>query len=234
MTFEDIMGRLGELGNETDRAGMARFGINVARAYGVSVARLREMAGRTGRDPALAARLWDSGAHEARILACLIDDPRGLSRERARAWVLEFDSWDLCDACCGNLFDKAPFAAELALEFAARDEEFVRRAGFSLMAALAVHDKLLPDGAFDPFLAAIERTAGDPRNFVKKAVNWALRQIGKRNMALRDKALEVAERLAEEGGQAARWVGLGAIRELKDEKIVGRIRAKTGREKPGA
>src|SRR5207244_7423305 len=146
-------------------------------------------------DHALAAALWASGVHEARILATLVDDPAKVGRTQMERWVRDFDSWDVVDAACGNLFDKTARAYETALEWSARAPEFQKRAGFSLMAALAVHDKAAPDARFRPFLAAVAREAGDDRNFVRKAVNWALRQIGKRNAALNRAAIQTAERV---------------------------------------
>ena len=195
---------------------MARFGINVDRALGVSVTELRRVARRFGRDHGLARGLWASGVHEARILAALVDDPTKVTEAQAERWVRSFDSWDLCDQVCGNLFDRTPFAFEKAAEWAGREREFEKRAGFALMAMLAVHRKDAPDGAFLPFLAVIEREADDGRNFVKKAVNWALRQIGKRSAPLRTAALRSARRIRAGGTPSARWIAAVAIRELEN------------------
>jgi 3-methyladenine DNA glycosylase AlkD len=193
---------------------MARFGIATDRALGVRIPDLRRLAREIGRDHGLALRLWRSGVHEARILASMIDDPARVTERQMEAWARSFDSWDLCDQVCGNLFDRTPFAHEAATRWAPREEEFVKRAGFALMATLAVHDADADDRRFLRFLPLIEREAPDGRNFVKKAVNWALRQIGKRNERLRREALRVARRLAEGPPGPARWVGRDALREL--------------------
>jgi len=228
MTANDILARLTSLGCERNRRGMARFGINVERAYGVSMAEIRRFKKEIRRDHALALALWETGVHEARILACLVDEPKMVTEEQMERWVLCFDSWDLCDQCCGNLFDRTPYAYAKAHAWAIREEEFVRRAGFALMAWLAVHDKKAPDGPFLDFLPRIEGAARDGRNFVKKAVNWALRQIGKRNFVLHAKAVETAERILEQDAKSARWIARDALRELADEKILARMR---GRER---
>jgi len=200
--------------NARNRAGMARYGINTARALGVSIAALRLMARRLGKDHRLAEALWASEIHEARILASMVADPLAMSAREMDRWARELDSWDLCDQVCANLFERTPHARRKALLWSGRKQEFVRRAGFSLMARIAVSQKELPDSAFGPMLLAIRQRADDERNFVKKAVNWALRQIGKRNPALRAKALAEAARLRRSGSGAARWIGADAEREL--------------------
>jgi 3-methyladenine DNA glycosylase AlkD len=202
---------------------MARFGINPNRALGVRVPELRRMAREIGRDRLLALALWDTGIHEARIVACMIDDPAAVTERQMEAWVADFDSWDLCDQCCGNLFDKTRLAYQKAEEWAGREEQFVKRAGFAIVAWAAVHDKEAPNRVFLDFLPVIEREAHDGRNFVKKAVNWALRQIGKRNQALNRKATAVARRLAKSDSAAARWVGTDALRELTSDAVRRRL-----------
>ena len=203
---------------------MARFGINPNGALGLSVPYLRSLAKRIGRDHELAMGLWESGVHEARILASLVDDPRKVTEGQMEKWVADFDSWDVCDGCCGNLFDRTPYSFEKALEWARSDGEFVKRAGFVLMAELAVHDKKAPDSAFLRFFGAIERGSSDPRNFVKKAVNWAVRQIGKRNLKLNRAALELANRISLKESPSAKWVASDATRELKSEAVKKRFR----------
>lgn len=193
---------------------MARFGINRHKALGISIPTLRAMAKRIGRDHALARQLWASGIHEARILASIIDEPDKVTSRQMERWVRDFDSWDVCDQCCGNLFDKTPFAYRKAAAWSRRREEFVKRAGFALMAALAVHDKETGDAAFVKFLRLIERAAADDRNFVKKAANWALRQIGKRNGQLRRDAIKTAREIQKIDSRAARWIAADALREL--------------------
>jgi len=225
MECEEVLERLKSLANPEAVAGMARFGINPESTLGVSVPVLRKMAREIGRNHGLAQELWSSGVHEARILASMIDDPRLVTEEQMEAWAADFDSWDVCDQCCGNLFDKTEFAYRKAVEWAARDEEFVKRAGFALMAWLAFHDKRAPDEAFLEFLPVIKRESVDGRNYVKKAVNWALRHIGKRNAALNIMAIEVAREIQAAGSRPGRWIASDALRELTSEKVRERLHA---------
>lgn len=224
VTARAALARLRSLADPGSRAGMERFGIRAEKTLGVSMPKLRALARECGRDHDLAARLWESGFHEARILASLVDEPDRVTEEQAEQWAADFDSWDLCDQCCMNLFRRLPFARSLAVAWSARGEEFVKRAGFALMATLAVHDGKSNDAVFEEFLALVERESTDGRNFVRKAVNWALRQIGKRSMALNTKALRTAERIAAIDSPAARWIAADALRELHDPKIISRIR----------
>jgi 3-methyladenine DNA glycosylase AlkD len=203
--------------------GMKRFGIRVEHALGVSIPDLRKLAKTIGKNHALAQELWATGIHEARILAAMIDDPRKVAAKQMDHWVREFDSWDLCDQCCMNLFDKTPFAYRKALTWSRRREEFVKRAGFALMACLAVHDKQAPNEPFEKFLVAIERESYDDRNFVMKAVNWALRQIGKRNRELNRSALKKAREIQRFDSKSAKWVASDAIRELTAVRISKRL-----------
>jgi len=205
-------------------AGMARFGINPKGTLGLSMPYLRKLARRVGRDHALAQRLWRSGIHEARILAALVDDPDAVTAAQMDAWIKDFDSWDVCDQVCGCLFDQTRAAHRKAAAWTVRKPEFERRAGYALMAALAWHNKEAPDSLFAGYLAIIERGADDDRNFVKKAVNWALRNIGKRNLALHKAALASAHRIARQESRTARWIAADAIRELENPKIVARIK----------
>jgi 3-methyladenine DNA glycosylase AlkD len=222
----DILKTLRGLGTPRDREGMARFGINVDNALGIGVTQLRKLAREIRRDHDLAQQLWATGIHEARILASIVDVPSEVTEAQMNAWAAEFNSWDLVDQCCGNLFDKTPFAWDKATEWSRREEQFVKRAGFSLMAYLAVHDKSAPDGRFERFLPIIEREASDDRNFVKKAVNWALRQIGKRNARLNELAIKRAERIKEIDSKAARWVASDALRELTKPSVQQRVRGR--------
>lgn len=226
-----VLERLQAMGNPEDAAGMARFGINIEKAYGIRIPELRKLAKELGKDHQLALDLWDSGMHEARILASMLDDPKQVTEKQLEAWVSDFNSWDLCDQCCGNLFDKTPFAYDKVVEWAARPEEFVKRAGFALLAWLAVHDKKAPDEQFEGFLPLILRESTDERNFVKKAVNWALRHIGKRNLALNAKAIVAAEEMAKINNKAAKWNANDALRELKSDKIQERLRKKESKVK---
>jgi 3-methyladenine DNA glycosylase AlkD len=215
MTFEEVMSELRSLESAENRAGMARFGINTDHALGVSVANLRAIGKRIKRkDHLLATRLWDTGIHEARILASIVEEPAAVTEEQMDAWVRDFASWDLCDQCCGNLFWKTPYAWDKVVEWSEREREFEKRAAFSLMAYLAVHAKKAPDERFLALLPIIRREASDGRNFVKKAVNWALRQVGKRNSALRLAAIETAHEILAQGDGKGRWVASDALREL--------------------
>jgi len=236
-----ILGELQGLGSERNRIGMARYGINVENAFGVSVYELRKIARRLGTDHNLALALWATGNHEARLLACFVDDPAAVTAAQMETWAADFDSWDLCDQATTSLFDLTIHAWKKAFEWAKRDEEWVKRGGFALMAGLAVHDKAAADRDFQKLLPVIARGAFDERNFVKKAVNWALRNIGKRNPALNTAAVECAEKISaaankraggERGGdasaRAARWVAADAWRELTSEKIRARLAARHG------
>jgi len=221
--LREIVAELESQANPENVAGMARYGINAKNTLGVSIPRLRAMAKRIGTDHALALELWASGIHEARMLAGFIDDPAMVTETQIERWAKDFDSWDVCDQVCSNLFDRTPFAAAKAVEWSEREEEFVKRAGFVLMAALAVHDKNAPDVRFRGFLPLIAREAADERNFVKKAVNWALRQIGKRNRPLNAAAIASAKRIRKMDSKAARWIAADALRELESDAVQGRL-----------
>ncbi len=225
---DQILAELEALGSEENRTGMARFGINTDRAYGISMTALRPLARRYRRKHALAAVLWRSGKHEARILAALIDDPKLVTSKQMDRWVADFDSWDLCDQACMKLFSATPFVMEKVQRWAKDEREFVRRAAFALIAGYAVHAKTVPDKEFLPFLTLIERHSGDNRNFVKKAVNWALRQIGKRSVTLHPAALALAEKLAASQDRVARWIGRNAVKELADPKQLDRLGLESG------
>lgn len=221
---DEVLARLRGLSNAENAAGMARYGIRSDTALGIRIPDLRAIAREIGTDHALAQELWASGIHEARILASMIDDPDLVTEEQIEQWVADFDSWDVCDQCCSNLFDKTEFAHQKAVDWMERDEEFVKRAGFVLMATLAVHDKNASNSTFEQFLPLITREATDERNYVKKAVNWALRQIGKRNRALNERAVAVAKEIAEIDATPARWIASDALRELQSEKVQQRLR----------
>jgi 3-methyladenine DNA glycosylase AlkD len=224
MNCNQVVDKLKSLADPDYLAGMIHFAINTDNALGISAPRIRKLAKEIGTDHKLALELWEHDIHEAKVLAALIDDPRQVTKSQMNAWVCQLDNWGVCDACCCVLFDKTPFAWTKATEWPERKEEFVRRAGFVLMAALAVHDKKALDKNFIPFFDIIKRHAGDERNFVKKAVNWALRQIGKRNISLNKKAIVVAKEIHKIDSSAARWIAADAIRELTNKKILGRLR----------
>lgn len=232
-----LLAELRAMGSEKDRAGMARYGIEVADAFGVSIHALRRVARRLGTDHALALALWETGNHEARLLACFVDDPAAVGEAQLEAWVRDLDSWDVCDQATTSLFDRTPHAWDKAVEWAGRDEAWTKRAGFSLMAGLAVHDRTADDRAFARLLPVVARGARDDRNFVKKAVSWALRNVGKRSRALNAAACACAESIraaanaragGERGGdpadRAARWVANDALRELASEKVRARLK----------
>jgi len=227
MQYDDILKKLKSLSDPKAVEGMARFGINPENTFGVSIPNLRQIAKETGRDRALAQQLWASAIHEARILASMIDDPKMVTEEQMERWVKDFDSWDVCDQCCMNLFEKTKFAYQKAVEWSSNDKEFIKRTGFVLMARLAVSDKKADDKQFEPFLPIIKREASDNRNFVKKAVNWALRQIGKRNLNLNRKAIETAKEIQEIDSKSARWVASDALRELTGKAVLERLQAKS-------
>jgi len=219
----DILNKLKSLSNPKAVEGMARYGINPENTYGISIPNLRKIARETGKNHALAQELWASGIHEARILASMIDDPKMATEEQLESWVKDFDSWDVCDQCCMNLFKKTGLAYRKAVEWSESDEEFVKRAGFVLMACLAVGDKKADDKQFEVFLPIIRREASDNRNFVKKAVNWALRQIGKRNANLNKKAIETSKEIQKMDSRSAKWIASDAIRELTSESVLKRL-----------
>jgi len=211
-----VIDMLKEMASPAHREGMLRFGIANNKALGVKIPMLRKLAKDLKTDHELALQLWDTDIHEARLLATMIADPKQVTEVQIDKWVLDFETWDVCDQTCGNLFDRTPFAIEKALEYSAREEEFVKRTGFVLMAALAVHDKNADDMVFIQFFPIIEREAWDERNFVKKAINWALRQIGKRNNTLKPLAIATAERILLQNSKAAKWIATDALRELKN------------------
>ena len=216
---KQILSRLQELGRPEALPGMAHFGIDTENAFGVAVPELRRVAKEIGQDHSLALALWRSGVHEARLLASMIAVPQDTDLALADSWAADFRSRDLCDQCCLNLFRKTAFAHDLIGEWRHRDEEFVKWAAFTMIAVLAVHDRAAGDEVFTAWLPIIEEAASDPRNFVKKAVNWGLRQIGKRNIGLNRQAIECAQRIADGGSKPARWITTNALRELESEPV---------------
>jgi 3-methyladenine DNA glycosylase AlkD len=221
---EAIVERLRLLARPPALAGMARVGIATGSALGVSMPDLRALAKSRGRNHPLALALWRRPLRETRILATLMADPKQVTEELMKSWARDFADWEVCDQCCSNLFGKTPFARQFAVEWSAAEPEFVKRAGFVLMAHAASADKHAEDATFGPFFAIIMREAGDRRNYVCKAVNWALRQIGKRNRALNQRAVTVARALAESEDKVARWVGADALRELTSAVTISRLR----------
>lgn len=226
-TLEDdvqsVLAWLERTGTKANREGMARYAIPSDKAYGVSVGALRQHAKRLGRSHELAAALWETDRYEARMLATFIDEPARVTAEQMDRWCRDFDSWAICDTACFHLFDRTPYAWRKARQWATAKPEFVRRAGFALMASLVGHDKKASDDAFIELLPLMEQGAYDERNFVKKGVNWALRSLGKRSVALNEAAVIVARRLAESDAPAARWVGKDALRELASPAVRKRL-----------
>ena len=216
---EEIIYKLKKQANPKNAEGMARFGISLNNTLGVSMPVLRKLAKETGKDHQLAMDLWQSGIHEARILACLVDEIDKVSKDQMNDWVKDFDSWDICDQVCMNLFIETKWAFSKAKQWTKNKEEFVRRAGFALMAALAVHNKKAKDEDFIAFFPCIKKQAVDERNFVRKAVNWALRQIGKRNANLKNEAIRLAEEIKKIDSKSAQWIANDALRELKAKKF---------------
>lgn len=222
MRYEEIIARLKAEANPDNVAGMARFGISSTNTLGISIYTLRKWAKEIGKDHELALKLWDSAFHEARILASFIDEPEKVTEAQLERWVKDFDSWDIVDQV-SELIAQTPYVLKKIHQWAERDEEFVKRTAFALIAEIAFYDKKMADEEFEPLFKVIKSAATDERNFVKKAVNWALRNIGKRNMALNRRAIEVAGEIRETDSKAARWIAADALRELKGEKVQRRL-----------
>jgi 3-methyladenine DNA glycosylase AlkD len=224
MNCAEILKKMELAANPANVAGMARYGITAKKVYGMSTPALKKLAREIGKDHALAQQLWATEILEARALAGLVDEPDRVSERQMERWVKDFDSWAVCDGTCLNLFRKTPFAHRKCREWSSRREEFVKRGGFTLMACLAVHDKGAPDGTFLAFLPLIQREAVDERNFVKKAVNWALRQIGKRNRRLNRAAIKAAQAIQRLDSRSARWIAADALRELRSQAVQRRLK----------
>jgi len=215
---------LKRLGEKKNVAGMARFGIRAKKVFGVSKPKLDELARKIGKNHELGVELWSTGIHDARLLGVLVSEPEKVDAKQMDRWVRDFDNWDVCDGTCCHLFVFAAPAWKKAFEWTRRKKEFEKRAGFALAAFLAVHDKLAAETNYKKFLRVIEREAWDDRNFVRKAVNWALRNIGKRNLRLNRAAIASAERIRRQDTRAARWIAADALRELRSEAVQKRLR----------
>jgi 3-methyladenine DNA glycosylase AlkD len=223
MNYDEIIHELEALSNPQDVAGMARFGINPQKTYAVRIPELRKLAKRTGKNHQLAAQLWEVGYRETMILACMIEDPKEVTSEQMDVWAAEFDYWEICDQCCMKLFRMTPFAYQKVFQWSESEEEFKKRAAFALIAVLAVHDKRAPDEKFEQFFPLIIKESTDDRNYVKKAVNWALRHIGKKNIFLNRKAIMVASEIQKIDSKSAKWIASDALRELESEKVQERL-----------
>ena len=222
---QSALSSLEEMSTDRDRENLVRFGINAKKAFGVSMANIKVLAKRLGRNHELAAALWKTGWYEARMLTSFVDEPDRVTPAQMDRWCRDFDNWGICDTLCFVLFDKTPHAWAKVAEWHDNRGEFVKRAAFALIASLALHDKKSGDKPFIESLRFIERAATDERNFVKKGVSWALRAVGRRNATLNAAAVKVARRLADSSEAPARWVGKDALRELTNQKVVSKIAA---------
>ena len=223
-SHEEILKKLKSKARPDQLAGMARFGMDIKKRLGVAVPLMRKIAKETGKDHKAALDLWKTGFAEAKITAAMIDEPGKVTEKQMEDWVKGFDSWDVCDQVCMNLFDKTPLAWKKVLDWSRRKEEFVKRAAFSLIACLAWHDKKAKDEDFIKLLPVIKRETIDERNFVKKAVNWALRHIGKRNLNLNKFAIKAAKEIRQIDSKSARWIANDAVRELESEPVQRRLK----------
>jgi 3-methyladenine DNA glycosylase AlkD len=223
-SVKDVLDKLQSRAQPEQLKGMAKYGMTVEQRLGVSVPDMRKLAKEIGRDHKLALDLWRTGIAEARIVAGMVGDPAKLTEEQMEEWVKGINSWDVCDQVCDNLFEKNQLAWKKIVDWSKREEEFVKRTAFSLIACLAWHDKKANDEKFIELLPVIIREATDERNFVKKAVNWALRNIGKRNLNLNKAAINAAKEIQRLDSKAARWIAADAIRELESDAIQSRLR----------
>ncbi len=224
VSVANVLNRIREKANSTNLEGMARFGMAIEERLGVSIPDLRKIAKDLGRDHILALELWKTGIAEARILASMIDFPEKVTKKQMDEWVRDFNSWDVCDQVCMNLFEKTPWAWQKISEWARRGEEFINRAAYALIACLAWHDKKATDESFIQLFPILKHGAVDERNFVKKAVNWAIRNIGKRNLKLNKNSIRLAKEIQRLDSKAGRWIAADAIRELESEAIQGRLK----------
>lgn len=223
-TFNGIMEELKSMAKPGKLEGMARFGIKGDKRLGISMPELRKTGKLIGRDHKLALKLWATKIPDAMILAALVDDPAKVTEQQAENWVKDLNSWDVCDQLCMNLFDRVSFASKKIREWSKRDEEFVKRASFALIACIACHDKGASDEMITGFFPVIKDGATDERNYVKKAVSWALRHIGKKNLNLNKKALELAREIKNIDSKPSRWIASDVIRELESEMVQKRLK----------
>ena len=224
VSVDEVLERLKAKARSDRLEGMARYGMVAERRLGVSVPEMREMAKELGKDHKIALELWRTGIPEARIVAAMIGKPEKLTEEQMEEWVKDVNSWDVCDQVCMNLFEKTPLAWRKILDWSEREEEFVKRTAFTLIACLAWHDKKAEDEKFIELFPVIKRGATDERNYAKKAVNWALRNIGKRNPNLNKAAIETAREIQRTDSKAARWIASNAIKELESEAVHRKLR----------
>jgi len=223
MDYEEILKQLKLMGNPKNVEGMARYGINPKNNLGISIYKLRPLAKEIGKNHELSLKLWRSGIHDARLLAIFIEDVAKVTEEQMDLWVNDFDSWDVCDQACTSLFDTSPLAWKKVGDWAGHKEEFVKRAAFSLLAGLAVHDKTASNEKFTDFSDLLKKHATDERNYVKKAINWAVRNIGKRNQFLNKKMIALSREMQLIDSKSAKWIANDAIKELTSEKVKQRL-----------
>jgi len=226
MNYGEIISYFEKHQSEKARKGMERYKVGCKDKYGISMPVLRKLSKKIGKDHQLALKLWKHGYHESRILATLIDEPDKVNEKQLDEWVKDFDSWDICDQACMNLFVKMPLAISKIKEWAKSDEEFIKRTAFSLIATIAVHNKEDDDCYFEEFFPLIKENSEDEKNYVKKAVNWALRSIGKKNKYLNKKAIEVANEILKMDSKTAKWIARDAIKELESEDVQNRLSGK--------
>jgi 3-methyladenine DNA glycosylase AlkD len=224
-TVEQVIKEIKKYESKEGKEGKARYGINNEKGYGLRTPQMRAIAKQIGKNHELALQLWKTEIHEARHIAAMIADPKQTTEELMEQWLKDFNSWDIVDDCCLTLFDKTPYAWKKAVEWTKRKPEFEKRAGFSMMAILAVHDKKAEDSKFEKFFPYLIKESSDERNFVRKAINWALRQIGKRNARLCRKSIAVAKEIYKKGDATSRWIATDALRELEKYKKEGRIKS---------
>jgi 3-methyladenine DNA glycosylase AlkD len=222
----EVVAMLKKRANKKTKDGMARYGIPSDKAFGIPVGVLKQLAKTLGPSHALAQALWKTGHYEARMLATFVDEADLVTPEQMERWCKDFDNWAICDTACFALFDRTPHAFKKIPAWAKSKDEFVKRAAFALLASLTVHDKAATDAAFLRCLPLVEKAALDERNFVKKSVNWALRSVGKRSLALNGAAIAVGDRLAARPEAAPRWVGKDALRELRSASVQRRLSAR--------
>jgi 3-methyladenine DNA glycosylase AlkD len=234
LTCEEIMGIMESKRSQANVEGMARFGIRSEKVLGLRMPDLTAIAKRVGKDHIIAQELWATGIYDARILAALVDEPGKVTRPQMEKWALDFDNWGVCDCACLHLFDKTPHAWEVVPDWCEREEEFVRRAGFAMIASLSSHDRTAADDRFNGLLPLIREASVDERPMVRKAINWALRQIGKRNIALNRAAIIEARTIKGLPSKTAMWIASDALRELEGEKVQTRLkeRAENGKLLP--
>jgi len=223
-SVQSVVDIIFQLANEDGKRSREYFGITGIDHYGLSSPQMKAIAKGIGKNHELALELWKTGIHEAKHIAVLIADPGQVTVRMMEKWLKDFNSWDIVDNCCGSLFDKTEYAYDKAIEWSSRSKEFEKRAGFALMAMLAVHDKKAADSEFENFFPALLRESHDERNFVRKAINWAIRQIGKRNMRLCNQAIKLSEDIMKKGDKSSRWIASDALRELKKYKSEGKIK----------